>query len=56
MEACTSGYGDIRDIIAVVIVAMQKYQQISGKNNMSRSYFTMHATIPRGVRYGDVDP
>ena len=55
MEASTSRYGDIRHIIIVVAAAVQKHQQINRNNNMSRSYFTMFASIPLGVRWGDLE-
>jgi len=56
MEVSTLGYGEIRHIIAIVATTVQKHQQISTNNNMGTSYFTMHAAIPPGVRYADVDP
>lgn len=56
MEASTSGYREIRLIIIVVVAAVRRKQHRSSNNNMSRSDFTMNATIPLGVRCSDVDP
>lgn len=53
MDTNTSGSREIRHVIAVVAATVWKNQQ-SNNNSMSRSDFAMLATIPPGVRWGDL--